>query len=78
MCSFLKSSFNIHVNGIFFQIVNKKRILGLLKHQTEVFGVKFISKFCGLIFADSISGETLKPNDFFSYRPSHCSGNGIS
>ena len=35
----------------------------LFKHQAETFGVKCFSIFCGLIFADYKSGETLMSTD---------------
>ena len=40
-----------------------KRIFGLFIHQAGIFGVKFISIFLGIIFADSKSGKILTPND---------------
>ena len=38
-------------------------IFGLFIHQAGMFGVKFLSLFLGLIFADSKSGKILTPND---------------
>ena len=38
------------------------RILGGFIHQAGIFGVKCFSIFCGLILADSKSGEILMPN----------------
>ena len=50
-----------------------KNISGCLTHQAGIFGVKCFSTFCGLILADSKSGEILMPNDvitlgFCSYK----------
>ena len=35
-------------------------------HQAGIFGVKCFSIFCGLILADSKSGEILMPNDLIA------------
>ena len=37
-------------------------------HQAGIFGVKCFSIFCGLILADSKSGEILMPNDLIAFK----------
>ena len=48
---------------MFSQSAIQNSIPGLSEHQAGMFGVKCLSIFCGLMFADSKSGETLMPND---------------
>ena len=43
-----------------------KSISGGFIHQAGIFGVKCFSIFCGLILADSKSGEILMPNDLIA------------
>ena len=50
----------------FFQECKSKSISGCFIHQAGIFGVKCFSTFCGLILADSKSGEILMPNDFIA------------
>ena len=46
----------------FFQKCKSKSISGGFIHQAGIFGVKCFSIFCGLILANSKSGEILMPN----------------
>ena len=50
----------------FFPECKSKRISGGFIHQAGIFGVKCFSIFCGLILADSKSGEILMPNDLIA------------
>ena len=57
----------------FFLERKSKSISGGFIHQAEIFGVKCFSILCGLILADSESGDILMPNDlkalsFCSYK----------
>ena len=64
ICIFLKSSFNMcGFDSDFFPECKSKSISGGFIHQAGIFGVKCFSIFCGLILADSKSGEILMPND---------------
>ena len=47
----------------FFPECKSKKNSGCFIHQAGIFGVKCLSTFCGLILADSNSGEILMPND---------------
>ena len=51
---------------IFSRNVNQKVFQVGFIHQAEIFGVKCFSIFCGLILADSKSGEILMPNDLIA------------
>ena len=58
---------------IFFQSVNQKVFQVVSHTNLEIFCVACFSIFCGLILADSKSGEILMPNDlivlgFCSYK----------
>ena len=46
----------------FFPKCKSKSISGGFIHQAGIFGVKCFSIFCGLILANSKSGEILMPN----------------
>ena len=50
----------------FFLECKSKSISGGFIHQAGIFGVKCFSIFCGLILADSKSGEILMPNDLIA------------
>ena len=50
----------------FFLECKSKSISGGFIHQAGIFGVKCFSIFCGLILADSKSGEILIPNDLIA------------
>ena len=64
---FLKSSFNMcGFDSDFFPECKSKSISGVFIHQAGIFGVKCFSIFCGLILADSKSGEILMPNDLIA------------
>ena len=49
-----------------FPECKSKRISDGFIHQAGMFGVKCFSIFCGLILADSKSGEILMPNDLIA------------
>ena len=51
---------------IFFPECKSKSMSGCFTHQAGIFGVKCLSIFCGLILADSKSGEILMPNDLIA------------
>ena len=51
---------------IFFQECKSKSISGCFIHQAGIFGLKCFSTFCGLILADSKSGEILMLNDLIA------------
>ena len=48
---------------ILSQEYKSKSVSGSFTHQAGIFGVKCFSTVCGLILADSKSGEILTPND---------------
>ena len=52
------SDFSLNVN----RKVCLKSMSGYFIHQAGIFGVKCFSIYCGLIFADSKTGEILMPN----------------
>ena len=57
----------------FSQNVNQKVFQVVSYINAGIFGVKYFSIFCGLILADSKSGEILMPNDlialgFYSFK----------
>ena len=46
-----------------YPVCKSKSISGCFTHQAGIFGVNLFSTFCGLMLADSKSGEILMPND---------------
>ena len=49
-----------------FPECKSKSISGCFTHHAGIFGVNIFLKFCGLILADSKSGEILMPNDLIA------------